>query len=356
MPVFGDYTTPPGNTDFTPGSVIQSSENDSNFDQLATHLNSQFVDDDIIADEAIDGAKLTIGTLDGDRLIPGSILAGSFAAGSIVNADIADDAIEDRNISEKPTNGGPAGGGVDGNKVIDGSLPLSALGFSIPSGPGNLAVGFVGWFAGMTAPPEYVVCDGAEYDQGTYALLYGQIGNIYDNHPQLGLPAPGNFRVPDILSRMIVGTGTNNTLADTDALAEASRNSPEHSHVLSGEIDPAPNHDHSSGSLIANVSGTTGDANNEGAANSHHEGFILNSSGASKISGNHGIGPSDFAPSGGGSGDNFTKLSHAHNFNDAASVTGNTGLGGSHTHTDTYSIDNAEMPYIALLPCIYTGV
>lgn len=70
-----------------------------------------------------------------------------------------------------------------------------------------LPVGAVIMWAGIQAPPNYLLCDGNFYSVLEYPLLAQQLDNIY----QKNTPREGMFQVPDFRSRMPVGRDTDNT-------------------------------------------------------------------------------------------------------------------------------------------------
>lgn len=78
---------------------------------------------------------------------------------------------------------------------------------SVPSG-------VISAYAGTTAPTGYLLCDGSEVSQVTYAALYAVCGTAYNT----GGEAVGNFRLPDLRQRFPFGkaaAGTGSTLGGT---------------------------------------------------------------------------------------------------------------------------------------------
>lgn len=69
-------------------------------------------------------------------------------------------------------------------------------------------------YGGNTAPAGWLVCDGAEYSQTTYADLFAALGSTYNTqlNPVTGsnwaAPSGGNFRVPDMRGMFLRGEGT----------------------------------------------------------------------------------------------------------------------------------------------------
>lgn len=104
-------------------------------------------------------------------------------------------------------------------------------------------------------PSGFLDEDGAEYLVASYPSLaasYGATGvgdGLWDNHPQFGLPAAGNFRVPDSQTRAVYNVGTGFAVGDSDAVALASR-TPSHVHT-------GPSHSHGPGTLTGITAATT---------------------------------------------------------------------------------------------------
>src|SRR5215469_13139557 len=70
----------------------------------------------------------------------------------------------------------------------------------LPTIAGDLPIGSLQTFAGATAPPRWLVCDGRAVSRSTYALLYGVIGTTY------GVGDGGStFNIPDMRSRAMFG-------------------------------------------------------------------------------------------------------------------------------------------------------
>ena len=68
-------------------------------------------------------------------------------------------------------------------------------------------VGEVFAWAGSAAPTNSLACDGSEVSQSTYPDLYAILGTIW------GSAGAGNFRLPDLRSRMPVGAGQGSGLS-----------------------------------------------------------------------------------------------------------------------------------------------
>ena len=79
----------------------------------------------------------------------------------------------------------------------------------------------------LTAPTDWLLCDGASLDRTTYAALFAVIGATY------GAVDGTHFTLPDLRGRVPVGRGSNalvSTLGNNDGVAEANRR-PKHRHT-----------------------------------------------------------------------------------------------------------------------------
>ena len=115
-------------------------------------------------------------------------------------------------------------------------------------------------FAGTTAPPGWILCDGSEVSRTTYANLFGSVGIAFG-----GGDGVNTFNVPDLRGRAVFGVGQGAGLTKR-AMAERFG---EESHVLT--VSEMPTHRHLIPNLtsrVANRSGTVGSAEkNDGAFN-----------------------------------------------------------------------------------------
>lgn len=104
--------------------------------------------------------------------------------------------------------------------------------------------GVINAFGGASAPSGWLLCDGTEYSQSTYAALYGVLSTSYNT----GSETAGYFRVPDLRGRVAVGKGTHadvDALTDNDGItpANVANRSPKHTHTATTTItDPGHLH------------------------------------------------------------------------------------------------------------------
>jgi microcystin-dependent protein len=131
-------------------------------------------------------------------------------------------------------------------KVGTGVTPWSSLqGISLATGGG--APGIISQFAGATAPPGYLLCDGAAVSRTTFSSLFTTIGTAYGT---------GNgtttFNLPNLQNRIPVGKGPDaefDTLGETGgekAVTLTSSQIPAHSHpnTLSSNTVASSGHVH----------------------------------------------------------------------------------------------------------------
>ena len=130
-----------------------------------------------------------------------------------------------------------------------------------------------------TAPDEWLLCDGSDVSQTTYADLFAVIGTTF------GAPGGGNFTLPDLRGRVVIGQddmgGTSaNRVTDANADSIAGTGGSEDHTLTEAEL---PAHDHpislrdgsgptGSDVKISNASGGsgTGTTQNAGSGDAHN--------------------------------------------------------------------------------------
>lgn len=88
--------------------------------------------------------------------------------------------------------GGPAGGGG----ITPYQLSYQMINYLTP-------IGLMSPFGGATAPPGWLLCDGAAVSRTVYAALYAVLGDIWGNGDGVT-----TFNVPDQRGRVAMGAGT----------------------------------------------------------------------------------------------------------------------------------------------------
>ncbi len=135
--------------------------------------------------------------------------------------------------------------------------------------------GVVSAFVGASAPTGWLLCDGSQVSQATYAALYAVVGSN-----KFGTDTGGNFYLPDLRGRVAVGKGTNtdvDTIGDNDGSALGDRRvKHKHTVVVSESTTGAQAY----GSIVNNTSFTSG----SGTA----QRYIVNTSQCTGIAGNEG--------------------------------------------------------------------
>jgi microcystin-dependent protein len=176
------------------------------------------------------------------------------------------------------------------------NVTLSSTGTSSP-------VGTVIWYSGLTAPTDYLPCDGASYSRTVYSALFSVLSTRF------GSVNASSFNVPDLRNRFAVGSGSAYSVGNTggvDNVTLSTNQIPAHTH---GSFDFG--HTHASpgaGGFLAR-NGSPGSTTTS----------TVNASGQLQ----------SYGSTGGG----FANISNANN------VT----TGSSHEN---------RPPYLALLPCI----
>jgi len=164
--------------------------------------------------------------------IPNLFTAGTSAIASEVNANFT--AIKnfiDTNMVQ--VDGTVKAGPVAVENLGVSNLTYAAVNFLAPTGS-------IVAFGGAVAPSGYVLCDGTQYPIGTigstYYNLYGVLGVTYNT----GSETVGNFRVPNLKGRFLVGQDAANAyfnlLGETGGSAESVAL---HSHTADGDLTAA---------------------------------------------------------------------------------------------------------------------
>jgi microcystin-dependent protein len=156
---------------------------------------------------------------------------------------------------------------VTGDLNVTGKITAAFL--EVP----NVApIGSVVMWPSVSAPPtNWRICNGTQLSQTTYADLYAIIGNTYNT----GGETVGNFRIPDLQNRFVVGTGPAYALNATGGQATVSlevANLPPHNHPGSSiDNDGLHNHPTSAGSHVHGALNPDNPAQGQtGAANAPH--------------------------------------------------------------------------------------
>ena len=136
------------------------------------------------------------------------------------------------------------------------------------------------WPSASSPPTNWRFCNGTQLSQTTYSELFALIGTTYNT----GGETAGNFRVPDLRNRFVVGTGPSYGLNDTGGAATVAlqvAQLPTHNHGHT--MNPAGLHDHGGSNLGGNHTHTiqqAGDHSHGGATNGggghSHGGDTLN--------------------------------------------------------------------------------
>jgi microcystin-dependent protein len=141
-----------------------------------------------IADANVTTAKLVNGSVTTDKILDGAVTTVDLATGSVNSDKIADGSINSIDIGNgQVQNADLAGSSVDLGKLV--AAVQQAL-----NPPGTIMA-----YAGDTAPPGWLLCDGAYLNRTTYATLFAVVSTRF------GTSKTDNFAVPDFRGRFLRG-------------------------------------------------------------------------------------------------------------------------------------------------------
>lgn len=141
-----------------------------------------------IADGSVTNSKLAGNSVTGDKIAAGSITSGHIVNGGVNGLTIADGTIATADLGDlQVTNGKIAANAIDYNKLA------TAVQQAICP-PGTIMA-----YAGDTAPPGWLLCDGSGLNRTQYAALFAVIGTRF------GYGDSTNFQVPDFRGRFLRG-------------------------------------------------------------------------------------------------------------------------------------------------------
>jgi microcystin-dependent protein len=215
--------------------------------------------------------------------------------------------------------------------------PTGATGPTGPEGTG--ITGVILPYAGSSAPTGYLLCNGSAVSQTTYSALFAVVSTTYNTTGE----GAGNFRLPDLRGRVIVGVGagsglTERTLASnfgTESHTLTTAQTPSHLHdgTTLGTGIQDTNHSHSFDTGSENQSLSHGHSlNNQGSS-----GGVYRTAGSSKYASGTSVGPLERGyldvGAGGPNAHTHSGTTNPQNANHRHSVTGDTGYtGGGASH------------------------
>lgn len=139
-----------------------------------------------------------------------------------------------------------------GGDPLGASLEALTARIAALEGSGPFAPGMIGWTAGTTAPPGWLIADGTAYDTDRYAALFAVLGSA---------------NLPNLVGRFAMGAGTSYALGSAGGgtgFSLSVANLPSHAHTIGGSTgteaahthsgttgNDAPDHNHSFASLVA---------------------------------------------------------------------------------------------------------
>ena len=83
----------------------------------------------------------------------------------------------------------------------------------VPTMPVGSVVPWAGdWTVESSRPQGWLLCDGSQVSQTKFNQLYQVLGGVNNLYPQATDPSPGNFYLPDLRGRMMLGVDTMNNV------------------------------------------------------------------------------------------------------------------------------------------------
>ncbi len=164
-----------------------------------TQLGSDAVTNAKLADNAVQGDNIFDGTITSADLANNAVERNKIKADAVDGSKIANGSIEDVDLKD---------GAVTSAKIKDGSIAsadlannavdLAKLAAAVQEA--LCPVGTIMAYAGDTAPPGWLMCNGSGYGTGNYAALFAAIGTRFGNPP-----GGSFFNVPDLRGRFLRG-------------------------------------------------------------------------------------------------------------------------------------------------------
>lgn len=151
-----------------------------------------------LANSAVTTAKIADGNITTAKLAAGAVTTAVIANGAVTSAVIADGAVTSVDIAD----GTIAAADLATNSVTTPKVAANAIDHSkLEAGVQQslCPTGTIIAFAGDTAPPGWVLCDGTLLNRSTYSALFAVVGTRF------GYTDGSNFRVPDFRGRFLRG-------------------------------------------------------------------------------------------------------------------------------------------------------
>lgn len=159
---------------------------------------------------------------------------------------------------------------------VDGGQWIQTSGVGVEPKTDNLPAGSVIMWAAITAPTNWLLCDGSVVAKATYPSLFASIGTTYNT----GGETTDQFRLPNLKGRVVTGYDSSqtefNTIgktggAKTHTLTTAEM--PSHTHIQNSHNHTQDAHNHTLRVWVFNGAGSSGNhygmgwQSNTGAAN-----------------------------------------------------------------------------------------
>lgn len=137
---------------------------------------------------SIAGARLTVGSIAGDKLADGTVGTAKLSGGAITTDQILDQTIATADLAD---------GAVTNAKITNATISASKL--DVSTSQSLIPTGTILPFAGTIAPAGFFLCDGSAVSRATYAGLFLVINTNF------GAPDVTSFNVPDLRGQFLRG-------------------------------------------------------------------------------------------------------------------------------------------------------
>lgn len=248
--------------------------------------------------------------------------------------------------------------------TVDVPRDVEALAFAVDGNANAIIIGEVRTFGLAAAPPRWLVCNGAAYEQADYPELFAAVGGLFST----GGESPTQFRVPDLSGRAICGAGAGHAAGarwgeETHALTIAEM--PNHAH---GGVTTVDLQDHAHYSAGDTGTDYPDHAHGTGGANADHVHGVnnLHPSSSQAFLVQAGVGGARYtSPGSGYSNTGGRNADHVHGTYGANARhwhgfgVWSGGASARHNHQVYFegggAAHNIAQPSLALLVCIYAG-
>lgn len=196
----------------------------------------------LIANAAVGTSELADNAVTTEKIAADAVTSAKIADGSVGSADLASGAVTTDKIGADQVTGAKiANGTINTEDLANGSVDMAKLVAAVQQS--LCPVGTVIAYAGDTAPPGWLLCNGSSYQGGsaTYAALFAVIGKRFGDDGQGGT----FFNVPDFRGRFLRGRAAGSNLdPDRNSRTHMSTGGAVGDAVGSVQLDAFKSHSH----------------------------------------------------------------------------------------------------------------